>query len=266
MTCELVQDLLPDKAARRLGADQDRVVSEHLRTCPRCTAELATLQSTLDALDAMPLPTPSRQVRARVLASIEAEKHAVRAALPRQQPRGALFWLVRIAGASALVAAGFVLGVRQAKPAAPAAGEPTTQQQIAALQARVDSMTQLVGYTLSKGSTNDRIARVLTTAAVMKPDDRAIDNLIAAMTLDSSAMVRLNAVEALYAHSSSPVVRAAVVASITREPSALVQVALIDFAVAAHDREAAPLLQQLALSEQTDPNVREAAKRALIQL
>ena len=170
MTCDRVKDLLPDKAARRLTPAQDLAVSSHLDTCPACAADLASLQATLDALDALPLPSPSAQVRSGLLAAIEAEKRAARAARPAARRTSLAGWLARAAAAAALVALGFLLGARNARPPAPSPAEVATQQQVAALQARVDSMTQLVGYTLSKGSTNDRIARVLTTAAVMKPD------------------------------------------------------------------------------------------------
>jgi HEAT repeat protein len=93
-----------------------------------------------------------------------------------------------------------------------------------------------------------------------------INNLITTMTLDPSANVRLNAVEALYAHADDPLVKAAVVSSLTHEASPIVQLALIDFVVGAHDHEAIPELQKLLSSEQTDTNVRDAAKTAIPQL
>jgi hypothetical protein len=41
---------------------------------------------------------------------------------------------------------------------------------------------------------------------------------------------------------------------------------MIDFLVAARDREAAPTLQQLVRADKVDRSVRDAAKRALVQL
>jgi len=57
-----------------------------------------------------------------------------------------------------------------------------------------------------------------------------------------------------------------VLATLPREQSPLVQLAMIDFLVAARDREAAPELERMARSETVDRAVRDAAQRALAQL
>jgi hypothetical protein len=93
-----------------------------------------------------------------------------------------------------------------------------------------------------------------------------LNQLISALALDPSTNVRLSALEALYPYADRDVVRAGVLASLPRESSPLVQVSMIDFLVAARDREASPALQQLVRSDQIDQSVREAAKRALVQL
>ena len=267
----------PDLAAGSLDARTQEELRLHLAGCPACSEDLRTLTSTLHALDAMPTPKPSPRVRQSVYAAIAAEKRLIAsspapaAVRPRSSRRSVLFWIFQPIAACALIAVGFLAGHRTAPApvtAAPVATkpDPTTQQQIADLQAKVDTMTQMVGYSLTKNSTNDRIAKVLTTAATVKPGEQVIDNLITTMTLDPSANVRLNAVEALYAHADNAVVKAAVVASLTHESSPLVQIALIDFAVGAHDHEAVPELQKLIAADQTDPNVRDAAKNAIPQL
>jgi hypothetical protein len=129
-------------------------------------------------------------------------------------------------------------------------------------------MNQLVAASFKdqQRPANDRLKTVLTSATQENPSDRLINELIASLALDSSANVRLQALEALYPYASREVVRAAVLTSLPRESSPLVQVSMIDFLAAARDHEAKPALEKMTTSEAVDVNVRTAAKRALAQL
>jgi HEAT repeat protein len=292
MNCARIREQLPSLLDDRLATAAAREIRTHLAGCPDCEREFVTLSQTLNALDAMPAPTPSPRLRARVYAAIAAEQHALRtpatapaestASTPVKNPvrssRSLWFWLVQPLAAVALLVLGFTLGNRVApvpttQPAlattTPPAGDAATQRELADLRKKVDSMSQLVGYSLlqqQSRSSNERLRGVLTSAAVEKPDDKTINDLIGALALDPSANVRLNALEALYPHSDQEVVRAGVLTSLPREQSPVVQISMIDFLVASRDREATPALQKLSANTQADLNVREAAKRALTQL
>jgi hypothetical protein len=278
MTCTQVREQLPALLDDRLATAAVRDLRAHLAGCPGCERELATLSHTLRALDAMPVPSPTPQLRARVYAAIAAEQHALRSAPAPRSARPLWFRLIQPLAAAALLALGFILGQRQTpSPIASAAPAPATivapdaatQRELAELRQKMDSMSQLVGYSIlqqQSRSSNERLRGVLTSAAVAQPDDKTINDLIGALALDPSANVRLNALEALYAHADLDVVRAGVLTSLPREQSPLVQISMIDFLAAARDREAAPTLRKLSNSHQTDLNVRAAAKRALTQL
>jgi hypothetical protein len=283
MTCTQVREQLPALLDDRLATAAVRDLRAHLAACPDCERELAALSQTLRALDAMPTPSPTPRLRARVYAAIAAEEHALRSAPApiAPEPRSArplwLRWIQPLA-AAALLALGFILGQRQTpSPIASAAPAPATivapdaatQRELAELRQKMDSMSQLVGYSIlqqQSRSSIERLRGVLTSAAVAQPDDKTINDLIGALALDPSANVRLNALEALYAHADLDVVRAGVLTSLPREQSPLVQISMIDFLAAARDREAAPTLQKLSNNHQADLNVRAAAKRALGQL
>jgi hypothetical protein len=281
MTCTQVREQLPALLDDRLATAAVRDLRAHLAACPDCERELAALSQTLRALDAMPTPSPTPRLRARVYAAIAAEEHALRSApapiapAPRSA-RPLWFRLIQPLAAAALLALGFILGQRQTPapvvapaPATIAAPDAATQRELAELRQKMDSMSQLVGYSIlqqQSRSSNERLRGVLTSAAVAQPDDKTINDLIGALALDPSANVRLNALEALYAHADLDVVRAGVLTSLPREQSPLVQISMIDFLAAARDREAAPALQKLSNNHQADLNVRAAAKRALTQL
>jgi hypothetical protein len=281
MTCTQVREQLPALLDDRLATAAVRDLRAHLAACPDCERELATLSQTLRALDAMPVPSPTPRLRARVYAAIAAEEHALRSApapiapAPRSARPLWFRWIQPLA-AAALLALGFILGQRQIPspvaapaPATIAAPDAATQRELAELRQKMDSMSQLVGYSIlqqQSRSSNERLRGVLTSAAVAQPDDKIINDLIGALALDPSTNVRLNALEALYAHADLDVVRAGVLTSLPREQSPLVQISMIDFLAAARDREAAPALQKLSNNHQADLNVRAAAKRALTQL
>ena len=107
---------------------------------------------------------------------------------------------------------------------------------------------------------------MLATLDQKNPDQKVISDLIGSLALDPSTNVRLSALDALYPHANQPIVRSGVLATLPREQNPLVQVAMIDFLVAARDRAAVPELERLARSENINQAVRDAAQRGLAQL
>jgi hypothetical protein len=217
-----------------------------------------------------------------VLAAIEAEKRAARKTIsvpPRPvappQRRRWFFWLGQAVAAIALLAAGFLAGTRHDAPnatapvTAAAPVESSTERQIADLRQQVDSMQRVMTDSLLKAQqqpSNDRLRAVLASARLENPSDRVIDELIGSLALDPSTNVRLTALDSLYPHARLDAVRAGVLALLPREPSPLVQVAMINFLVAARDRDAMTALEKISRSDTADRSVRDAATRALNQL
>jgi hypothetical protein len=196
---------------------------------------------------------------ASIQAAVVRRRHAARASLWR--------WILAPVAAGAVAVTAFLAGTRYAPPA-PAPGlDPALRKEIADLRAKVDSVGSLVtANLLSQRSTSERLQTVLATLDKKNPDQKVIGDLIGSLALDPSTTVRLSAVDALYPHANQQIVRSGVLATLPRGPSPLVQVAMIDFLVAARDREAKPELERMARSETVDQAVREAAKRALAQL
>ena len=90
--------------------------------------------------------------------------------------------------------------------------------------------------------------------------------LLSTVNNDQSVNVRMAAVEALHAFGASPVTRTAIVQSIPKQTSPLVQIALIDLLVDLRVTDAAPELKKLSSDETVDALVRERAKAALGKL
>jgi hypothetical protein len=278
MNCVQARDRFAELLDQRLEGPVSGDIRTHLASCPACQREFASLRATLDRLDALPAAKPGPRLRANFYAMLEDEKRSAAAApvASRRRPApGARVWrwILSPLAAGGLLVLGFLAGhyspQRTAPVTAPATSpaDPATQQELADLRKKVDSMTQLVGYSLlQQQPAGERLKGVLAAQNLTHDDDQLITKLISTLALDPSTNVRLSALEALYQHADKDVVRAGVLASLTREQNPLVQVSMIDFLVAAKDREAASTLQEMARSDKVDRSVRDAAKRALVQI
>lgn len=273
MNCTEAQEHFADVLDGRLPEAGTTAVRAHLASCPDCQREYSSLAQTLAALDALPPAKPGPGLRKNFYAMLEEEKnsaasHAAALARHRQKTHASFWrWILGPLAAGGLALAGFMVGTRYSAPA-PAPGlDAATKQELADLRARVDSVGQLVGMSLlQQRSTSERLQSVLATLDQKNPNQKVIADLIGSLALDPSTNVRLSALDALYPHANQPIVRSGVLATLPREQNALVQVAMIDFLVAARDREAVPELEKIVRNSTIDQVVRDAAKRGLAQL
>lgn len=273
MNCTRAQDRFADLLDGRLAAKDTADVRAHLSSCPDCQREYAALAQTLAALDELPTPRPSSHLRAGFYAMLEGEKNSaasIRAAVQRQRRSARISfwsWILAPLAAGTLALAGFYAGTRFTPPAPAPTVDAATKRELAELRQQVDTMGQaVVASLIAQRSTTDRLKSVLATLDQKSPDKKILSDLIGALALDPSVNVRLSALDALYPHAGEQLVRSGVLASLPREQNPLVQVAMIDFLVAARDREAAPEIEKLARNESVDRAVRDAAQRALAQL
>jgi hypothetical protein len=284
MNCQRVQGHFLDYQAGTLAEADAAEVRLHLKTCLDCQREWAGLQETLLKLDRMPAPAPSGLLRERFYAMLEEEQASIDAPSPFALARSRIdaFFarllpqrpVLQAAVVVAVLATGLTLGARfltQTPAPGPAvatlAPDPAVQRELAELRKKVDSMGQLVAYSLQQQqSGNQRLQGVVASLDAADTNDRTLSELLQTLAFDPSTNVRLCALEALYPHAERAAVRAGVLAALSRERSPLVQVAMIDFISAARDASAASALEEFSRTPALDQTVREAARRALVQL
>lgn len=276
MNCTRVQDSFIDYQDGALPADESAALRAHLAGCPACQREWAALQEMTRKLDALPAAEPGPRLREQFYAMLETHQRAADAPSPFALARGRIdrFFAAllpaqpawQFAFALALLFGGLFAGRHYlVPPAAPA--DDSAKQELAALKAQVNSMGQLVTWSLlQQQSTGDRLQTVLAKMDLKTPDRKVLTDLVGALAFDPSINVRLSAVEALAQHADDSLVRAGVLSVLTRERAPLVQVAMIELLAGARDRAAGPVLEKLSHDEATDRNVREAARRALAVL
>ena len=273
MNCTQAQERFADLLDARVVDADTAEVRAHLASCLDCQREYSALAQTLTALDALPGAKPGPALRKSFSALLEEEKNSaasISAAAEHQRRAHRVLlwrWILAPAAAAGLAIAAFTAGMRFAPPAAAPGLDPATKRELADLRRQVDSVNQLVSYSLlQQRSTSERLQSVLATLDKKNPDQKVISDLIGLLALDPSTNVRLSALDALYPHADQQAVRSSVLATLPREQNPLVQVAMIDFLVAARDHEATPELERMARSETVDRAVRDAAKRGLAQL
>ncbi len=282
MNCQRIPAAFLDYHAGELPDHEANAMREHLKTCLTCQREWADFQQTLLVLDAMPAPAPSARLRANVLTMIEDARLELDSPSPFALARSRLdsFFAallpsrpaLQFAFTVAVLLVGLVVGARllpskDVETPQVAVTDPATQKELAELRAKVDAMDRVVAQALEPRSANDRLRGVLASLdPAHSNDDRTISELLNTLAFDPSVNVRLATLDALYQHASRDTVRAAVVASLPRETSPLVQVAMIDFVVAARAQAAAPALERMVQDANVEKTVRQAAERGLAQL
>ena len=128
-------------------------------------------------------------------------------------------------------------------------------------------MRQMVALSLmQQQSAGERLRGVSWAYRVESSDTEVLSALLSTVNSDQSINVRIAAVDALHAFGASPVTRTAIVQSIPKQTSPLVQIALIELLVDLKVTDAATELKALSSDEKIDVSVRERAKWALGKL
>lgn len=273
MNCDEARHNLPEYLSESLHEAQELAFSAHLSTCEACRTETERLGSLWRGLALLPgtMPEPGAQVRDRFYESLAAFKHGMESA-PKHgfKERLAALWPRQPAWQMAVGFAMLVVGVGvgyQIRPAKQEVQQQPVGSEVAQLRGEVSNMRQMVALSLmQQQSAGERLRGVSWAYRVESSDTEVLSALLSTVNNDPSVNVRMAAVEALHAFGASPVTRTAIVQSIPKQTSPLVQIALIDLLVDLKVTNASPELKKLSVDQTVDVSVRERAKAALGRL
>jgi hypothetical protein len=256
MNCQEARTLIPDLLQDGAGAAAGPLRA-HLASCPACWQEWQELSETWTRLGLMAEEQPSPALRRDFYRQLEAARREAAAAdrIPWSQRLRAWMPAMPLAAAALVVVvgfgAGFFLGRGGGKGAA----------QVERLSREVDSLQQQVTLSLlNQSSAAARLQGISLTSRVQEPEPSLIAALLNALDSDPSVNVRLSAVEALYLFSGRDDVRQALRASLPRQQSPLVQIALIDLLVSLKERQSAEALKRLLGDKKIMPEVQQRAQ------
>ncbi|HUJ42797.1 MAG TPA: HEAT repeat domain-containing protein [Opitutaceae bacterium] len=275
MNCERIQESFLDYQDGRLSPADAAAVRDHLKTCLDCQREWAGLQEISLKLDRLPPVAPSPRLRTQFYAMLETHRRAADSRSPFVLVRSRLdrFFTrllparpaLQFALACSLLVAGLLVGARYLRPAAPAT-DPAVARELADLRTKIETMDKLVSASLQRQPAGERLRTVLASSALKDSGPVIVNGLLTTLAFDPSVNVRLSALEALYPHADQSAVRSAVASALPREPSPLVQVAMIDFLATTRDPAAISTLESVSRTATYDQTVRTAARHALAQL
>ena len=250
MKCEEVKPLMADYWAGNLDSTEGLAYEAHLESCEACRNEVARLNTLWQGLALLPSEEPGGAVRGRFYDTLRAYRQGMDAS-PRWR------WPVwQMAAAAALLVVGIAAGylLRPGK-------------EVEQLRGEVASMRQLVALSLlQQQSASERLRGVSWAYRAEPGNTEVLDALVSAINHDTSVNVRLAAVDALHAFAASPSTRRAIVESLPRQDTPLVQVALIDLLVDLKERDASTELRALAGGDSVNDGVKQRALWALERL
>ncbi len=269
MNCQEARTRMPDLLQGETDATAEPVRA-HLASCPACWQEWRELSETWARLGILPEEAPSPRLRRDFYRLLEAARCQAAPAIRipwRERLRGLLPDLrslapaMRLASATLVVmiifGAGFFLG----------SGRGNGSGKIERLSREVDSLQQQMTLSLlNQSSASARLQGISLTAQVQEPEPALIAALLNALDNDPSVNVRLSAVDALYLFSDRKQVRAVLTASLSRQDSPLVQIALIDLLTTLKEKQAAAALRNLLDDKKIMPEVQQRARLGISKI
>ncbi|NOR12936.1 MAG: hypothetical protein GQ545_06750 [Candidatus Aminicenantes bacterium] len=270
MTCQNIKELFPEFLTGELDRETQERVQSHLASCDSCREELENLSAIWTKLGVIPEEQPSDEVRTRFYTMLEAYKQGM---TQERQPsrlkkmfndvfehvwpkRPAFQFSMAVVFLAVGVAAGIFLSSQ---------GQNGTQ--LAKLQNEVQDMQQALAISLlDRPSASERLQGVSISSHMNNPNSKTLEALLYTLDNDKNVNVRLAAVDALYLFYDYPGVKEGLLGSLEKQPSPLVQVALIDLIVNMRERQAVDALRLLLEDEMLNPDVKKYAERGLQQL
>lgn len=264
MNCQESRERMPDLLQDSLAGEEAGRVRDHLRSCPACWQEWQELHETWARLGLLREEQPSQDLRRDFYRRLEASRRELEAP-GREGWRGRLRVLLprlssvspalRLAAAVLVVVVGFGAGFFTGR------GGESGSERIERLNQEVDRLQQQMSLSLlDQSSASARLRGIALTSRVQEPGPSLIAALLDTLDNDPSVNVRLSAVDALYLYSDRDEVKTALSASLPRQTSPLVQIALIDLLVTLKEKQAAAALKKLLNDKKIIPEVQQRAQ------
>jgi hypothetical protein len=138
------------------------------------------------------------------------------------------------------------------------------KQEISSLSGEVRDMKEMMMLTLlEKPGAQDRLRAVSLSSELPQADSKVIEALVQTLNTDENVNVRLVTVEALARFGGYPEVREALVNSIGKQSSPLVQIALAEAMVALNEKGAVEALKGLLKKDDLNEAVRERVQQSI---
>jgi hypothetical protein len=259
MTSDEYRLVIPQYLSGELTPEEQRAFEEQLAVSAELRLETEDLRALWEGLALLPEEQPSPAMRARFYQKLNAMGRPQAAPAPKR-----FAWsfgpLLQVALGLFIFALGIYVGRVKTE-------DPTHGEQIAQMNAQVQSLREIVALSLlQRQSATSRLEGVSWSSQVDQPNEQLLAALLSALNRDSNVNVRLSSLNALERFSKNAEVRQALIDSVQRQDSPLVQIALIDSLVQTRNRDAEPALKKLTTNAEVNPAVRQRAQWGIQKL
>lgn len=263
MTFEEIRLMIPQYLSGRLAPAEKDAFEAQLNASAELRIEVEELRSLWEELGSLPKEEPSEELRARFYQKLNA--------VARERSRSSEGWyawwkpgLQGLVRQTAVAVAVFALGLYVGHSNR---SGPASTQEVKRLDSEVQNLRQTVALSLlERQSATSRLEGVSWSSRVEHPDRDLVSALLSTLNGDPNINVRLAALDALEKFSNDTTVRKALIGSISRQDSPLVQIALIDAVVHMRDNAAAGELRKLTSDAEVNAEVRQRAQWGLEKL
>jgi len=260
MTSDECRLLLPEYLAGQLDGAEREQFEAQLSASAELRQELEELRSTWEGLAQLAGDQPSAALRARFYQKLNALEKQGQHSIPARWGRWRLSPWAQLAMAAALFLLGLYIGRGGIEP-----GVRATE--VAQMRLQVQQLREAIALSLlDRQSATARLEGVAWSSRVERPDSDLLSALVGALNHDPNVNVRLSSLDALEKFSGDIAVRKALVDSIPRQESPLMQIALIDALVQIRDHAAGTELRRLTGDAETEAVVRQRARWGLEKL
>lgn len=263
MTFEEIRLLIPQYLSGQLSPAEKDVFEAQLNASPELRIEVEELRSLWNELGSIPEERPSDVLRARFYQKL----NAIARERNRISDSGFAWWKSGLQGLvrqTTIAIAVFAVGLYAGRVSL---GPSAAKQDVKRLDTEVQTLRQTVALSLlERQSATSRLEGISWSSRVEHPDNDLVSALLSTLNSDPNINVRLSALDAVEKFSGDPAVRKALVESIPRQDSPLVQIALIDAVVHMRDNTAATELRKLTGDREVNAAVRQRAQWGLQKL
>lgn len=221
-------------------------------------ADLPELAAVHNQVSAMATPEPGTRLDRRFYDMLAGQKRKAQPSFLKRY----FSWpqlVPKLAMASITLVIGFVAGYGLRSPSGPSRNE-----QIDVLSQQVSELQEMMMLSmLEKGSATERLKAVGLTREMDEASRKVTTALMQTLNNDENVNVRLAALEALKPYTDDGSVREALIASIARQESPLVQVALAELMVALQERAAVKEFEKIMESERTPEPVKKKIQQSI---
>jgi hypothetical protein len=267
-----VLNQLPDYLGGALQPAEKSRVEQHLKSCKSCAREYASLSRMWTDLGSLPVETPSPRLRENFYAELDRRRSG--RAMVRTPGLGLLdrlnqgigkIWpkqpAIQFAVAVVFLLVGYVIGFRIDGAGNGGSGD------VAQLRSEVVNMQRLVMLSLLKTeSASERIRGANWTEQINRPDTEVFAALFETLNYDPNVNVRLAALEALTKYYEQAEVKKGIIASLLRQTSPLVQLALVQVITSVNDSDGIKALKDLLQDKDLNKTVRDRVEKRIKEL